>query len=119
ISARGLRKRQREYEADLKYQKAEYKALNALMNPHFIFNSLNNIQALINKEEKRTANQYLVIFSDLIRQNMANTSKGFISLQQELLLVENYLNLEKLRFKDYINYEILIEEEIDTEEVII
>jgi two-component sensor histidine kinase len=119
ISARGLRKRQRENEADLKYQKAEYKALNALMNPHFIFNSLNNIQALINKEEKRTANQYLVIFSDLIRQNMANTSKGFISLQQELLLVENYLNLEKLRFKDYINYEILIEEEIDTEEVII
>lgn len=114
-----LRKKQKEHEADMKYQQSEYKALNALMNPHFIFNSLNNIQGLINKDEKRTANEYLVIFSDLVRQNMNNLSKGFISLQQELNLVENYLNLEKLRFKDLVNYEIRIDDEVETEDILI
>ncbi|HEU4607609.1 MAG TPA: histidine kinase, partial [Chitinophagaceae bacterium] len=88
LAWRKIRKQQKEHEADMKYQQSEYKALNALMNPHFIFNSLNNIQGLINKDEKRTANQYLVIFSDLVRQNMHNISKGFISLRQELDLVE-------------------------------
>lgn len=114
-----LRKKQKEHEADMKYQQSEYKALNALMNPHFIFNSLNNIQGLINKDEKRTANEYLVIFSDLVRQNMNNLSKGFISLQQELNLVENYLNLEKLRFKDLVNYEIRVDDEVETEDILI
>jgi len=89
------------------------------MNPHFIFNSLNNIQGLINKDEKRTANEYLVIFSDLVRQNMNNISRGFISLQQELNLVENYLNLEKLRFKELVNYEIEVGEDVETDDIMI
>jgi hypothetical protein len=119
ITWRRLRKKQKEHDADMKYQQSEYKALNALMNPHFIFNSLNNIQGLINKDEKRTANQFLVIFSDLIRQNMHNISKGFISLQQELTLIENYLTLEKLRFKELVNYEIVIDEEVEIEDIMI
>jgi LytS/YehU family sensor histidine kinase len=119
ITWRKLRKKQKEHDADMKYQQSEYKALNALMNPHFIFNSLNNIQGLINKDEKRVANEYLVIFSDLVRQNMHNISKGFISLQQELTLIENYLTLEKLRFKDLVNYEIKVEEEVDIDDIMI
>ncbi|WP_118974356.1 sensor histidine kinase [Taibaiella koreensis] len=114
-----LRKKQKEHEADMKYQQSEYKALNALMNPHFIFNSLNNIQGLINKDEKRTANEYLVIFSDLVRQNMNNISRGFISLQQELNLVENYLTLEKLRFKELVSYSIVVEDDVETEDIMI
>jgi len=116
---RQLRKRQKEFDSEMKYQQSEYKALNALMNPHFIFNSLNNIQGLINKDLKETANQYLVIFSKLIRQNMHNVSKGYISLYQEMILIENYLYLEKLRFKDLINFTIEIGEEIDTETIMI
>ena len=119
LTRRRLVKKQKEHEADMKYQQSEYKALNALMNPHFIFNSLNNIQGLINKDEKRIANEYLVIFSDLVRQNMHNISKGFISLQQELNLIENYLTLEKLRFKELVNYELLIDEEVDTDDIMI
>jgi len=119
LAWRKIRKKQKEHEADMKYQQSEYKALNALMNPHFIFNSLNNIQGLINKDEKRTANEYLVIFSDLVRQNMHNVSKGFIPLQRELELVRNYLELEKLRFKDFVNYEIAVDDEVDTEDILI
>ncbi len=119
LTKRNLLKKQKEHEADMKYQQSEYKALNALMNPHFIFNSLNNIQGLINKDEKRVANEYLVIFSDLVRQNMHNVSKGFISLQQELNLIENYLTLEKLRFKELVNYELIVDEEVDTDDILI
>ncbi|RYZ36579.1 MAG: hypothetical protein EOP49_32485, partial [Sphingobacteriales bacterium] len=119
LTWRKLRKKQREHDADMKYQQSEYKALNALMNPHFIFNSLNNIQGLINKDEKRTANEYLVIFSNIVRQNMHNISQGFISLREELTLVENYLTLEKLRFKELVNYEINIAEDVDAEDLMI
>ncbi len=114
-----LRKKQREHDTEMKFQQLEYKALNALMNPHFIFNSLNNIQGLINKDEKRVANEYLVIFSDLVRQNMHNISKGFITLQQELNLIENYLTLEKLRFKELVNYKMQIEDDVETEDIMI
>ncbi len=119
VSRIKIRRKQRQHDADMKYQQSEYKALNALMNPHFIFNSLNNIQGLINKDEKRTANEYLVIFSDLVRQNMHNVSKGLISLQQELNLVENYLTLEQLRFKELVSYAVEIGEEVDTEDIMI
>lgn len=108
-----IRKKQRIHDAEMKLQEVEYKALNALMNPHFIFNSLNNIQSLINRNFIETANQYLVIFSKLIRQNMLNISKGLVSLPKELELVENYLTLEKLRYKEIINYSIEVDGEID------
>jgi len=112
-----LAKKQQEFEAEKRYQQAEYKALNALMNPHFIFNSMNNIQGLINEDEKQTANDYLVIFSEMIRQNMHNIDLGVISLQKELTLCRNYLELEKLRFKDLINFSFEVEEDIDTEDI--
>ena len=116
---RKLRKKQKEHDVEFKYQQSEYKALNALMNPHFVFNSLNNIQGLINKDDKETANQYLVIFANLIRQNMKNVSLGLISLEQEMHLVGNYLHLEKLRFKDLVNFEVIIDEEVEMDNIMI
>lgn len=116
---RVLTKKQQEFETEKRYQQAEYKALNALMNPHFIFNSMNNIQGLINDDEKQTANEYLVIFSEMIRQNMHNIDQGTISLHKELSLCKNYLQLEKLRFKDLINFRFEIEKDIDTEDIYI
>jgi LytS/YehU family sensor histidine kinase len=99
--------------------KSEYKALNALMNPHFIFNTLNNVQGLVNKDEKLAANQYLRIFANLIRQNMYNISRDLIPLQNEIDLVENYLKLEKLRFKDRLNYAINITDDGELMDIMI
>ena len=112
-------KNKREHENELKFIKSEYKALNALMNPHFIFNTLNNVQSLFNGNDKEAANEYLRIFADLIRQNMQNVSKDLISLQKEMALVMNYLMLEKLRFEEKLNYEFNIDEEIDLTEIMI
>jgi hypothetical protein len=108
-----LRKREHAHTTEMKFLQSEFKALNALMNPHFIFNSLNNIQGLFNDDNKRTANEYLRIFADLIRQNMLNISQERISLQKEMDLVVNYLKLEKLRFGDDFNYSIEIDENVE------
>lgn len=114
-----LLKKQQTHEMEIRQIRSEYKAMNALMNPHFIFNTLNNVQDLINKNDKRAANEYLRFFADLIRQNMYNISKEMIPLQKEIDLVSNYLLLEKLRFDDKLNYTINIDDGIDLSEIII
>jgi two-component sensor histidine kinase len=119
LTRRILRRRQKQYDSEIKYQRSEYKALNALMNPHFIFNSLNNIQGLINENNKQAANEYLIVFSQLVRQNMHNVSKELIPLEKEIALITNYLNLEKLRFKDNLNFSIHIEEDVETDQILI
>jgi len=116
------RKRERELEEkedEKKFLQAEFKSLNALMNPHFIFNSLNNIQGFINADEKRKANDYLEIFSRLVRQNMQNVQQGLISLDKEVNLVLNYISLEKMRMTDKLSYDITIDQDLDLEEILI
>jgi two-component sensor histidine kinase len=117
--SRAVLKKQNLHDNEIRFMKAEYKAMNALMNPHFIFNTLNNVQDLINKNDKRAANEYLRFFADLIRQNLHNISKELVSLQKELNLVNNYLLLEKLRFEDYMNYSIDIDDDIDLSEIMV
>jgi two-component sensor histidine kinase len=112
-------KKEKEHETQVRFMKSEYKALNALMNPHFIFNTLNNVQGLVNRNDKLAANEYLRIFADLVRQNMHNISKEMISLQKELDLVRNYLRLEKLRFKELLNYSIEVDQDVDLSEVMV
>lgn len=117
--ARALAKKDREHAMQVRFMKSEYKALNALMNPHFIFNTLNNVQGLINKNDKLAANEYLRVIADLIRQNMHNISKELIPLQKEIDLINNYLLLEKLRFKERLNYSIIIEKGLDLSDIMV
>jgi hypothetical protein len=114
-----VRRKEKEHTVEIKFLKSEYKALNALMNPHFIFNTLNNVQGLVNRNDKMAANEYIRVFSDLIRQNMHNISKDLIPLQKEIQLVTNYLVLEKLRFKEHLNYSINVEPGLDLSEIMV
>lgn len=111
--------REQRHHEELKFQHAEFKALNALMNPHFIFNSLNNIQYLINSNDKVSANEYLNTFSQLIRQNMNNIQKELITLQQEINLVKNYLQIEKLRFNKALQFELRADPELDLDAILV
>ena len=114
-----ISKREREHDSKVKFMKSEYKALNALMNPHFIFNTLNNVQSLFNGNNKLAANEYLRVFADLIRQNMHNVSKELIPLQKEIDLITNYLSLEKLRFEDKLNYKINLDDDLELYDIMI
>ncbi|MFA6151610.1 MAG: histidine kinase [Chitinophagaceae bacterium] len=104
-------------EFEVRFLKSEYKALNALMNPHFIFNSLNSVQGLVNSKEIVSANKYIRIFSDLIRQNMQNIASELISLQKEIEFVENYIKIEQLRLNNTLHYRITIQENLDIDSI--
>jgi hypothetical protein len=80
--------------------------LKSQMNPHFIFNALNSIQEYIVLNQRNLASSYLSKFADLIRSYLDHSSKGYISLQEEIECLDIYLQLEKLRFEDKFTYEI-------------
>lgn len=98
----------------------EQKSLNASMNRHFIFNSLNSIQYFINTQDRLAANKFLTNFAKLIRKNLDSSDDGnLVPLSQELERLELYMSLEAMRFKDRFDYKIVCDENIDTESVII
>lgn len=78
--------------------------LRSQMNPHFIFNALNSIQEYIEHNEKDLASSYLVKFSRLIRMYLDQSRENNISLTDELQTLSLYLQLEKIRFEDSLEY---------------
>lgn len=87
----------------------ERAALQAQMNPHFIFNSLNSIQKFILGNEKEIASEYLSKFATLIRLNLRASNNEWIILRDEIILLNLYLELEKLRFKNKFEYEVKLD----------
>ena len=83
---------------------SKLKAVQSQMNPHFIFNSLNSIQDLVLDKEGQNAYIYLNKFSFLMRSVLEFSQKEFIHIDNELALLEVYLDLEKLRFEEDFNY---------------
>jgi len=93
--------------------------LRSQMNPHFIFNALNSIQEYIVLNQKILASIYLGKFADLIRTYLNHSSKGRITLQEEMDCLDMYLELEKLRFEDKLEYTIHSSGSLTTGEVYI
>ena len=92
-------------------------ALRSQMNPHFIFNCLNSIQQFILTGEVDNANKYLSRFSKLIRLVLQYSESNFISLEEEIDMLELYLSLEKTRFGNSFEYKILVDDDLDTDEI--
>lgn len=103
--------------AEARISQLERSALQAQMNPHFIFNSLNSIQSYIANNENDKANRFLAKFSRLIRAMLNHSRATKISLQEEIDSITLYLDLEKMRFKSKFDYEIVIDEDIDTSDI--
>lgn len=91
------------------------KLLVSQMNPHFIFNSLNAIQNYIFKQDSLKAGNYLTQFSELIRMILDFSRKDYISIESEIKLLNNYLELQKLRFESKFDYSITIDQTIETD----
>ncbi len=93
------------------------KALRAQMNPHFLFNALNSIQNFISGSEAEGADaavRFLASFSGLMRKSLEYSERQFISLEDELIFLKQYLEINaKLRFEDRLGYDIIIDEEIE------
>ncbi len=106
-------KRHLQKEMDDRIHELEKKALLSQMNPHFIFNAINSIQEFILIGDKENALTYLSKFSRLVRNVLNYSSQKTISLADELTFIEDYLELQRLRFPDKFAYQIIIGNEVD------
>lgn len=78
---------------------SELKFLKGQINPHFLFNSLNNLYALSLKKSDMTPN-FILKLSGLLRYVLYDSAEGKVSLDKELEYLENYLDLERIRLSD-------------------
>ena len=106
-------------EANFKSQLSELKmkALQAQINPHFIFNCMNSINQMIIEGRNDRASLYLSKFSKLIRLILENSESTEVSLKDEISLLEAYIQLEELRFNGCIGYRVNTAKDIDPENV--
>lgn len=111
--------RQKQLALKQKAQNVEQKLLRVQMNPHFIFNAMTSIQDYMVQGDTEEASSYLSKFSRLMRQVLDDSRSDFISLDQEVRMLENYLSLQNLRRDIPFNYQIDVDEEIMSEEIAI
>ncbi len=83
-----------------KIARLELSALQSQMNPHFIFNALNSIQAYVLNNETQKAEKYIQLFSKLIRKFLDFSRKKFISIDEEINILELYTSIEMMRFNN-------------------
>lgn len=118
------RERAKNYREKLEFKSRllvlEQQSLNASMNRHFIFNSLNSIQYFINTQDRISANRYLTNFAKLIRKNLDSSTEenNRVALSEEVERLELYLSLESMRFRNRFDFEINVDE-MDTEQVMV
>lgn len=113
------KKNKEELELTEKINELKHRALSAMMNPHFIFNSLNSVQYLINCNRNEEAINYIAMMAKLMRKNLDTAGNGFILLYEEIERLTLYLDLEKLRFQDGFSYEIVTGTDVDIHSIMI
>ncbi len=104
------RKQARLIQNDLQQQ-----VLRSQMNPHFIFNVLGSIQNFMLRNDNREASRYLSQFASLTRATLQNSAAETISLADEIAMLKNYVELEKMRSPDLFEYTIDFEEGLEVD----
>ena len=107
--------RQRHLKAEQEKTGLQQKLFQLQMNPHFIFNSLSSIQHLIVEEDTERASICLAEFSNLVRSILYSSSNETIGLDTEIKTIESYLALQKMRYNDKFDYDIMIDPGLDPE----
>ncbi|HLA56338.1 MAG TPA: histidine kinase [Flavobacterium sp.] len=92
---------------------SQLSALQAQMNPHFIFNAISSIQNYILKNKEKEAYDYLAKFGKLIRMVLNNSRESTLPLCQELEMLQTYVQLEQLRFKNSFDFVLGVDEKVD------
>lgn len=95
--------------SDLK-TKAELQALEAKINPHFLYNSLNSIASLVHQDPDK-AEHMVMNLSKFYRYSTGRNNEYFDTLNNELEIVKTYLEVEKVRFDERLNYQVIFQDE--------
>ncbi|PWK29223.1 two component regulator with propeller domain [Arcicella aurantiaca] len=118
IRTKNIKKKEEEKtEINKKFAELELQALQAQMNPHFVFNALSAIQNFILNNNTEEATNFLSKFSRLMRLFLESSRNKYIALSEEKILLEYYIQLEELRFKGKFTSKIEIDSSVslDTE----
>lgn len=97
-------------------KESELKNLRSQLNPHFLFNSLNSIRALVDLDPDK-AKTSIATLSNLLRQSLLLGKNNLVSISDELLLAKNYLDLEKVRFEERLNVKWEIDAQLENFEI--
>jgi sensor histidine kinase YesM len=92
-------------------KQAQFDNLSTQLNPHFLFNSLNSIKSLI-IENPKTARRAVDLLSDILRSSLYEKGNATVSLEEEMALVNDYVELEKLRFEERLIVKMDIDEQL-------
>lgn len=106
---------QRDLESERKDMELQF--LKSQLNPHFLFNSLNNIYSLAYQKSEKTADAILKL-SEIMRYMIYESNDSWVSLDKEVEYVQSYIELQKLRFKDGAAVAITINGEIDGQQIV-
>lgn len=98
---------------EMSMKEVQLNALAGKIDPHFVFNALNNIRALIDEDSEK-ARSAIVVLSDILRSPITNNLQDKISIAEEILLVRNYISLSKIQFEDRLIYTEDIDEHAKT-----
>lgn len=105
--------------SEAQLMESQMTSLRAQMNPHFFFNALNSIQDYIFHKDSEKAANYMSGFAKLLRNILDNSSERYISLRDEIKFLNQYLELEALRFEDQMKYSVEVEEGLDIDKTLI
>ncbi|PZP46638.1 MAG: sensor histidine kinase [Pseudopedobacter saltans] len=94
----------------------ELNTIKAHINPHFIFNALNSIRALVEEDPQR-ARHAITELSNLLRSSMQAEKRKTTTLKEELKIVNDYLALESIRFEDRLRVESFIDEDLFSQDI--
>ena len=101
--------------AQLEKQLSDTK-LNVLkiqLQPHFLFNTHHNIIGLMQKGDTEKATKMLIKLSDLLRLSLKENDADLVKLKNEMILLQLYLDILKIRFEERLNYKILIDSQLE------
>jgi len=96
---------------------ARMETLRAQINPHFMSNSLNAIENLVNRDQREAASKYLIHFSRLTRKILNSSRNAMTSLKEEVQTLKHFLALEQLRFRDKLTYSIEIDPGLEADKI--
>jgi ligand-binding sensor domain-containing protein len=96
-----------------KIAELELQAIKAQINPHFIYNCLNSIQFLLYKKDYEETENYLDLFSKMIRKTLVYSEKTFMPILEEMEYLTLYLDMEKLRLQGNFRYVIHAADNVD------
>lgn len=95
---------------------ARFNSLQAKLNPHFLFNTLNSLAALV-YDNPVIAEKSIVRLSELYRSVLSISNQTFITITEELALIKDYLELEKLRFQDQLTYTLQVSHTLENRRI--